>query len=95
MLAGIAVGAAGTWVVWNRARRTPEVISRQGIARTFQNIRLFGNMTVLDNVLTGMDRTLRGGIVGMALRLPGVRRDEQAAPRAGPRVVALRRLGKT
>ena len=45
-------------------------------------------MTVLDNVLTGMDRTLRGGIVGMALRLPGIRRDEQAAARAGPRVAA-------
>ena len=79
LAAGIAIGGAGTWAVWSRARRTPEVISRAGIARTFQNIRLFRNMTVLDNVLTAMDRRLRGGVVRMALRLPGVRREERAA----------------
>ncbi len=78
LAAGIAVGAAGTWAVWSRARRTPEVISRAGIARTFQNIRLFENMTVLDNVLTAMDRRLASSIVRMALRLPGVARDERA-----------------
>ena len=68
--------------VWSRARRTPEVISRAGIARTFQNIRLFQNMTVLDNVLTAMDRRLHGGVVRMALQTPGIRRQEHAARRA-------------
>lgn len=79
LLGGILVGAAGTLAVWSRARRTPEVISRAGIARTFQNIRLFGNMTVLENVLTAMDRSLKGGVIRMALQLPGIRRQERQA----------------
>jgi ABC-type branched-subunit amino acid transport system ATPase component len=76
---GAALGAAGSWAVWNRARRTPEVISRAGLARTFQNIRLFANMSVLDNVLTAMDRRFSGSAIRMALRLPGAARQEQQA----------------
>ena len=65
--------------MWNRSRRTPDFITRSGIARTFQNIRLFQNMTVLENVLTGMERSFRAGVVRMALRTPAVRREEAAA----------------
>jgi len=79
LIAGIIAGAAGTLTVWSRARRTPEVIARAGIARTFQNIRLFRNMTVLDNVLVAMDRQLKGGIFRMALQTPGIRRQEREA----------------
>lgn len=50
-----------------------------GIARTFQNIRLFQRMTVLDNVLAGRHYRMRSGIVGAMLRLPAQRREEQAA----------------
>jgi ABC-type branched-subunit amino acid transport system ATPase component len=89
LLGGIAVGAAGTCTVWNRARRSPEVISRAGIARTFQNIRLFGNMTALENVLTAMDRRLHGGVLRMALQLPGIRRQEREARRAAGDLLAL------
>jgi branched-chain amino acid transport system ATP-binding protein len=79
LFAGIIAGTAGTLTVWSRARRTPEVIARAGIARTFQNIRLFRNMTVLDNVLVAMDRQLKGGVVRMALNTPGIRRQEREA----------------
>ena len=50
-----------------------------GLARTFQNIRIFGAMTVLENVLTGLHTTLRAGLVDVVLRLPRFRSDERAA----------------
>jgi ABC-type branched-subunit amino acid transport system ATPase component len=79
LVGGLIVGAAGTLAVWNRSRRSPEAIARAGVARTFQNIRLFQNMTVLENVVTGMDRHLGGGLVRMALVLPPIRRQEREA----------------
>jgi ABC-type branched-subunit amino acid transport system ATPase component len=93
LVLGIAIGAAGTWAVWNRARRTPEVISRAGLARTFQNIRLFANMTVLENVLTAMDRRLQGGAIRMALRLPGIGRQEEAARARARELLSFVALG--
>jgi branched-chain amino acid transport system ATP-binding protein len=58
---------------------TPDVVLARGVARTYQNIRLFNNMTVLENVLVGQHARLRSGIVGAVLRTPRVRREEQAA----------------
>src|SRR5712692_7015970 len=48
----------------------PDKIIRLGIARTYQNIRLFANLTALDNVLIGEHIHLRSGILGSVLRLP-------------------------
>jgi branched-chain amino acid transport system ATP-binding protein len=80
-LAGGLLGVAGTVAVWRRGRRAPDVVARAGIARTFQNIRLFPNMTVLENVLVGLDRSIAGGVPAMLLRTPANRRAEAAARR--------------
>jgi ABC-type branched-subunit amino acid transport system ATPase component len=76
---GFILGTLAAFVVWNRGRRTPDGIASGGVARTFQNIRLFQNMTVMENVLVGMDRTLSRNVFAMALRLPGLHREEIAA----------------
>ncbi|MEX2141131.1 MAG: ATP-binding cassette domain-containing protein [Pirellulales bacterium] len=53
--AGFVLGVAGAYAIWHRSRRTPEVVARGGLARTFQNIRLFRELTLLENVLIGLD----------------------------------------
>jgi branched-chain amino acid transport system ATP-binding protein len=56
--------------------RQPHVINRKGLARTFQNIRLFGNMTVLENVMIGRHQHLKAGIFRSVLLDPATRREE-------------------
>ena len=52
-------------------------VTKRGIARTFQNIRLFHNMTALENVMVGADAHHRTGAIGAALGLPWHRREER------------------
>ena len=55
----------------NVTGKPPHAITERGMGRTFQNIRLFQNMTAIENVLVGMHSRLRGGIVGSITRFPG------------------------
>jgi branched-chain amino acid transport system ATP-binding protein len=56
----------------------PNHVTERGMARTFQNIRLFPNMTVLENVMIGRHCRTKTGIAGAVFRGPGARREEQA-----------------
>ena len=56
----------------------PHLITEMGIARTFQNIRLFSEMTVLDNVKIGRHCRTKAGFLGALLRSPGVKSEERA-----------------
>jgi branched-chain amino acid transport system ATP-binding protein len=87
LLGGVLLGFAGTIAVWKRGRRSPHVVARAGISRTFQNIRLFSNMTVIENVLVGLDRAIPGGTAAMLFGTAGYRRAEASA-----RVRALEEL---
>src|SRR5260370_2372056 len=58
--------------------RPSHAIVERGIARTFQNLRIFPNMTVLENVLVGMHARTKTGAVGAVLRLPATRHEEAA-----------------
>ncbi|GAA4552487.1 ABC transporter ATP-binding protein [Amycolatopsis samaneae] len=55
------------------------VITQRGIARTFQNIRLFGEMTALENVVVGADARHKTSVLGALLRLPRHHREERQA----------------
>ena len=56
---------------------SPHVVTKKGLARTFQNIRLFQNMTVLENVMIGRHPRLKAGILGAIFRDASTREEEQ------------------
>jgi len=58
-------------------------ITRAGLARTFQNIRLFGEMTALENVVVGLDARHKTSVIGALLRLPRHTREEKSAIERG------------
>jgi len=85
MLTGVYTPTGGTIVLSGEdvTGKPPHSITERGIGRTFQNIRLFPNMTARENVMVGMHARLKGGIIKSVLRTPGVKREEgQAAERA-------------
>jgi branched-chain amino acid transport system ATP-binding protein len=57
--------------------KRPDIVTKAGIARTFQNIKLFRTMTATENVQVGMHPRLRSRVTGMILRTPFVRREEK------------------
>jgi ABC-type branched-subunit amino acid transport system ATPase component len=81
LLTGIYPCDAGQILVEGRdiTRFKTHQIAAAGVARTFQNIRLFSNLTVLENVLIGMHQTLRTPVWKALLRPPSLKRQEEEA----------------
>jgi branched-chain amino acid transport system ATP-binding protein len=57
----------------------PDQIVQRGVARTYQNIRLFQNLTAIENILVGLHGHLKAGFLGIVLRSPATRREENEA----------------
>ena len=64
-------------------------VNKAGIARTFQNIRLFRNLSVIDNVKTAMNNEMRYNMLSAILRLPNYRREEVAAHRRALKLLSI------
>jgi branched-chain amino acid transport system ATP-binding protein len=75
--------------------KPPHAITERGIGRTFQNIRLFHNMTARENVMVGMHARLKGGIVKSVLRTPGVKREEREAAERARELLAFSGLQRS
>jgi branched-chain amino acid transport system ATP-binding protein len=81
MLTGLYKPSSG-WITFEGRDITgarPDRILKSGMARTFQNIRLFATMTALENVMVGEHSRMQAGLFGSIIRLPSVRREEKAA----------------
>lgn len=81
VLTGIYVPTAGAVEFSGKSLvgLAPADIAATGIARTFQNVQLFGEMTALENVLVGLHHTFTTGLAGIALRTPKWKGEEQGA----------------
>jgi branched-chain amino acid transport system ATP-binding protein len=81
MLTGVYKPTAGRIVFAGEdmTAKPPHAFTQRGIGRTFQNIRLFQNMTALENVLVGMHVRLKGNLFEALVRTPRVRREERDA----------------
>jgi branched-chain amino acid transport system ATP-binding protein len=79
MLTGLYRPTQGRIVLGERdiTHTRPDMITRYGVARTFQNIRLFGAMTAVENVMIGHHARMRAGLFGSIFRPPWVRREER------------------
>jgi len=71
---------------------SPDQIVKLGIARTYQNIRLFANLTALENILVGQHIHLKSGLLGAVLRLPSMRREEAKALEEAHRLLQFVKL---
>ena len=78
MISGVLAPSAGRMLFEGEPLpvRRPHAVAGRGIARTFQLVRLFEDMTVLENVLVGCHRRGRAGWLSCALRSPAMRREE-------------------
>ena len=80
VITGLYVPDTGRFVLGGEPYKPHAVhqVAKAGIARTFQNIRLFPDMTALENVMVGRHVRTRSGLIGAVLRTPGFKREEAA-----------------
>jgi branched-chain amino acid transport system ATP-binding protein len=90
MLTGLYKPTSGRVLLGDRdiSRARPDRITGFGVARTFQNIRLFGAMTAVENVMIGRHARMRAGLWGSILRTPRVRKEERDARSRGLELLA-------
>ena len=81
VLTGIYVPTAGDVVYANNSvvGKTSSEIALSGIARTFQNVQLFGEMTALENILVGLHHSFNSNLLDVSLHLPKYTKEESAA----------------
>jgi branched-chain amino acid transport system ATP-binding protein len=81
MLTGVYKPSAGSVIFLGEdvTGKPPHAITARGVGRTFQNIRLFQNMTALENVLVGMHSRMHANLLTSILRTRGVKREESEA----------------
>ena len=91
MLTGVYRASEGNIVLDGKdiTGKNPELINKAGIARTFQNIRLFNEMTVLDNVKVGMHNQVPYGMWTGILRLPAYREKEHEMNRQAHKLLKI------
>jgi branched-chain amino acid transport system ATP-binding protein len=81
----------------NITAQRPDLVTKAGVARTFQNIKLFRTMTALENVQVGMHSRMRARLTGMIVHTPFVRREEKSSVEKGRELlnfVGLKRHGE-
>jgi branched-chain amino acid transport system ATP-binding protein len=91
MLTGVYSTTAGDVVFEGHLLRglPPHKVTHLGMARTFQNIRLFHNMTALENVLVAMHSRIKGGVWASIVRTPRLKREEEAAEKRARELLAF------
>src|SRR5450830_1225967 len=91
VLTGIYRPTAGTVHYDGRAitGHTPSLIALGGVARTFQNVQLFGEMTATENILVGLHHTFNSNVADVMIHSPRYRREEQAARARAAAILAF------
>jgi branched-chain amino acid transport system ATP-binding protein len=91
MLTGVYKPTAGDVAFEGKLLRglPPHKVTHLGMARTFQNIRLFHNMTSLENILVAMHTRIKGGVWASIVRTPRLKREEEAAEKRARELLAF------
>lgn len=96
MLSGVYTPTSGEILLEGHKTNgiSPDNLSKLGVARTFQNIRLFDNLTVLDNVKLAMNQYMEYGVLTGMLRLPKFWKEENEATEKAKEILELFNLEK-